>query len=111
MLNRITHPYIVKYIEHFIIYNHTWIFMEYVPTTLLKFIKDFGPLTYELYIKFAKQLLMAMDYLYKQKIFHKDIKCSNILVYGKGILKLSDFGCSKGFDQSMSSASLENGFK
>lgn len=76
--------------------------MEYVPGTLKKFYKDFGPPPLETYLYFAKQLIIALDYLHEHKIMHKDLKCANILLTNKGILKLSDFGCSKDFERTLS---------
>jgi serine/threonine protein kinase len=68
---------------------------------LKNFYKDFGPPPYDTYIHFAKQMITALDYLHRQKIVHKDIKCANILLTSKGVLKLTDYGCSKGFDQTI----------
>ena len=33
---------------------------------------------------------------------HKDLKCANVLLTNKGVLKLSDFGCSKDFERTVS---------
>lgn len=81
--------------------------MEYVPGTLKNFYKDFGPPPYDTYLYFAKQLIAALGYLHKHKIVHKDLKCANVLLTSKGVLKLTDFGCSKGFDQTLSLVNYE----
>ena len=33
---------------------------------------------------------------------HKDLKCPNVLLTNKGVLKISDFGCSKDFERTIS---------
>ena len=71
--------------------------MELLPSTLYRFYKDFGVPPYENFVIFAKQIVEGLQYLHKAKIVHKDIKCSNIMLDSKCTVKLSDFGCSKGF--------------
>jgi mitogen-activated protein kinase kinase kinase len=71
--------------------------MEYVAGTLKKFYKDFGPPPLSTFLFFARQLIVAIDYLHAHKIMHKDLKCANVLLTNKGVLKISDFGCSKDF--------------
>lgn len=91
------HENIVRYLEHYHLPHETCIFMEYVPGTLKNFYKDFGPPPLDTFLNFAKQLVTALDYLHRHKIFHKDLKCANVLLTSKGVLKLTDFGCSKDF--------------
>jgi serine/threonine protein kinase len=102
ILSKISHDNIVHYVEHYHLAEETLIFMEYVPGTLKKFYKDFGPPPLETFLYFSKQLIIALDYLHEHKIMHKDLKCANILLTNKGVLKLSDFGCSKDFERTMS---------
>lgn len=76
--------------------------MEYVPRTLKSFYKDFGPPPYEIYLNFIEQLTTAVLYLHENKIFHEDIKCSNVLLTSKGEVKLADYGQSKRCDNTIS---------
>ena len=81
--------------------------MEYIPNTLQGLLKQYGKLPEQNFLKFAKQLIEALEYLHSEKIVHRDIKCSNILLDDNGIIKLSDFGCSKGFNQTLSFMNYE----
>lgn len=40
----------------------------------------------------CKQLLLSLEYLRDHQIIHRDIKCANICINRKGIVKLADFG-------------------
>ena len=74
-----------------------FLYMEYVNCDNLKrVIETFGGNLNEKLIKvYTKQILQALDFLHNvKKIVHRDIKCSNILIDKKGIIKLIDFGCS-----------------
>lgn len=44
--------------------------------------------------KFVKQLIVALQYLHKNRIVHRDIKLENILLGKDGTLKIADFGFS-----------------
>lgn len=41
------------------------------------------------------QLAMAMRYIHKHRILHRDLKSQNIFLHGEGQMKLGDFGIAK----------------
>ncbi|CAI6352580.1 unnamed protein product [Macrosiphum euphorbiae] len=45
----------------------------------------------------TRQLLNGLFYMHTNKIIHRDMKTSNILVTKEGILKIADFGLSRSF--------------
>ncbi|VUC20338.1 unnamed protein product [Clonostachys rosea] len=102
IMQRVEHPNIVRYIEHF-----DWderlliIIMEYVPGgDLGKLISEEGPFDEHMVKSMARQLLDALNYLHTKNITHRDVKPDNILINSLEPLevKLTDFGLSKMVD-------------
>ena len=54
-------------------------------------IKKYGSLDEKVIQKYIKQLLEGLKYLHENKIFHKNLKPSNILVDNDGIIKITDY--------------------
>jgi serine/threonine protein kinase len=44
---------------------------------------------------YAAEILIAVEYLHKNKIIYRDLKPENILIDLEGHIKLTDFGLSK----------------
>ena len=42
-----------------------------------------------------KQLLDGLSYCHEKNFLHRDIKCSNILINNRGMVKLADFGLAR----------------
>jgi len=42
-----------------------------------------------------KQIILGIGYIHTKNILHRDIKLDNILLDGKGNVKIADFGVSK----------------
>lgn len=88
------HPYIVKLYKTFSDEEHHYLVLEYCPNGTLK---QKGPLNYNKFIFYAKQILEVLDYCHSQNIAHRDIKPDNIFIDQYDHIKLGDFGLSDHF--------------
>jgi tRNA A-37 threonylcarbamoyl transferase component Bud32 len=101
LMSKLNHPNILSYLGLFQNGKYLYIYTEYVQGgNMSSLIKKHGSFKDESIIKkFVKEILNGIVYLHENRIIHRDIKCSNILI-NKDIIKLADFGCTFCFDDS-----------
>jgi len=51
----------------------------------------------------SNQLLSGVHYMHKNKIIHRDLKCSNLLINKRGELKIADLGLARSWNKDMKS--------
>lgn len=73
-------------------------------------IDHYGKLNETLIKHYTKQIIEGLMYLHSKGIVHRDIKCANILINSRGVVKLCDFGCSKQIAMSVSDSSSNEEF-
>eukprot|EP00668_Euglena_longa_P034908 GGOE01044814.1.p1 GENE.GGOE01044814.1~~GGOE01044814.1.p1 ORF type:complete len:785 (-),score=242.90 GGOE01044814.1:170-2479(-) len=96
VLERLSHPNIVRYFGMQRLPQGFVIFMEYIPGgSIASLLRQFGPFSEELVCTYMRQTLQGLTYLHGEGILHRDIKGGNILVSDKGEVRLADFGSSK----------------
>ena len=89
------HPNIVKLLTVDIIDDNIVMVMEYIDgTDLEKIIDDSVKLNLKRALEYFKQILSALGYAHENKILHRDIRPSNILITKKHEVKITDFGTS-----------------
>lgn len=98
IMQDLTHPHIVQYIDTRDLDNYLYIIMEYVPYGNLSELLTRNESLPELAVmRMACQIFSALAYLHSKRITHRDIKPDNILISSEEPfdVKLSDFGLSK----------------
>jgi len=100
LLKSLNHPAIPKLIEHFRHEDCAGLVMEYVEgKSLESILKEEGkPLEVERAVEIAEELVSILSYLHGQSphpLIFRDLKPSNIMITGKGRLRLIDFGIAR----------------
>jgi tetratricopeptide (TPR) repeat protein/tRNA A-37 threonylcarbamoyl transferase component Bud32 len=94
------HPYIVKAELVRMIEGKPYIFLEYIQGSDLEEYMATGELTVRKSIELAIQFCEGMHFANtKLGLIHRDIKPTNCLITRNGVLKITDFGLGKIFDE------------
>ncbi|CAI2384903.1 unnamed protein product [Moneuplotes crassus] len=106
------HEFIIKYIGSEMIRSDTfYIYLEFATEgSLVDMYKEFGPFDENLVRKYCTEILQGLAFLHGKNIVHQDLKCANILIKN-GHVKISDFGCAKIIQKSMTCTNLYNSLK
>jgi Protein kinase domain len=100
LLKSLKHENIVRYYGAEMDSKYLHIFQEWVPAgSISEMLSRFGPFPIPVLRNYLSQILEGLKYLHGNRIMHRDVKGSNILVNDEGIVKLADFGASKRFAQ------------
>ena len=110
ILKKLDHPNIIKFKE---------VFIQRRPVEALNIVTEYAdggdleqkikaqnkkPFTEDEILDYFTQICLALQHLHKKKIIHRDLKSGNVFLMKSGIVKLGDFGISKGLKSSRDKA-------
>lgn len=112
ILQKLEHPHIVKYLGSETIHENFCVYLEFAPGgSLARLLGTVGPLPESTVRVYLRQVLEGLNYLHSKGVVHRDVKAANILLDGEGNVKLSDFGCSRQYENDETQSGFLNSFK
>lgn len=96
LLQKLRHNHVVKIYETIETQKHIIIVMELCAGgDLLNYVRKRRRLKEPFAQKIFKQIIDGLSYIHSKGVAHRDIKLDNILLDGKGNVKIADFGVSR----------------
>lgn len=93
----LNHPHIVTGYDLGEEGGYHFFVMEFVEGKSLRgLLAEWGMFAEEYVLEIAKQIALALDHAFQNKIIHRDIKPGNVLIDEHGKVKLTDMGLAKG---------------
>ncbi len=101
VLARLRHPNIAVLYNAFYHENNLMLLVEFVEGRTLENIMLEGRLALGTGIEYIRQILLALGHAHEQGIVHRDVTPANVIVTNAGEVKLTDFGLSKSYGDSV----------
>ncbi len=99
ILQRLNDPHVARLVDYGNDGGIYFIIMHHVDGQNLKwYIETYGPMEVLRALNYTIQAAEGLDAAFKAGVVHRDIKPLNILVSNKGVVKIVDFGLSRGMD-------------
>jgi len=100
-LAKLNHPNIAALYHAAYSKNQLILFMEYVEGQTLESLFAAGRLPLDQGVRLIQHVLSALEYAHRQGVVHRDVTPANVIVTAQGQVKLTDFGLSKSFGDSL----------
>lgn len=104
ILEKMDHPFIVKLKFAFQDEHRLYMITKFLQGGELFFhLRKNGKFSEERTKFYACQIILALEYLHRNKVIYRDLKPENVLLDSKGNIKITDFGLSKIFNHNRNS--------
>ena len=95
----LSHPNIIRVIDHGQDHGQLYIAFEYVEGGALDaYLREKGPLDPDTFFQMAVGILDAISYAHRAGVLHRDLKTANVLMDREMQPRIADFGLAKGID-------------
>jgi len=96
ILKRMSHPFIIDLHSAFQTHDKLLLVLEMCPGGDLKaHLSRHGRFAPDVAAFLSAQVLLALDYLHSHSVVYRDLKIENVLLDGKGFVRLTDFNVAK----------------
>jgi serine/threonine protein kinase len=97
---RLDHPNVVRALDVISTRTQLYLVLEYIEgRDLASVVRERGPLPVAEAVGYAVQAARGLAYAHRMGVVHRDLKPANLLLTGDGIVKLSDLGLARVFNQ------------
>eukprot|EP00906_Rhabdomonas_costata_P034460 RCo048497 len=96
VMHALCHPNILRFFNWYETSNHLWLILEYCTGSDLRTVlRADKALPEQTVVTFGLDIAAGLAYLHSHGILCCDLKPSNLLVDGSGVVKLADFGLAR----------------